>query len=392
MVDRSDAVAFMGGTNDIRMGRRTDDILNDLRQVAETSSRHGAAANGTSSSSTCAAPSMDDWMTKRRGACAAALPAASSGAVRRLRHVVGIVRGRQLVCIGSPAAELLHRLLPEDPLGGMRSMSALVRWSVPGSHPTPVPVALAVAAILDRDHICQPSASRSRCLPDAASKQLHEALREALRGSGADRASAAAARVVARQMLDARAPSFLRGCRLRFSYHCFVHRAERMHTSPDLHLCVAPRPLRAAQAADGPSMAGIDDEEATATEQFMQVVDEAARAQQQAPPKYAVNAWIFLHRDSFPRRQCIWICEQAWFNSFILILIGVNCITMVVRARLAARGRASRYYVAPCACVVGRPGGRLRRHQRASLRACIALPGRGTLHFRLGTLPSCASR
>jgi hypothetical protein len=38
-----DAVAFMGGTNDIRMGRRADDILNDLRQVAETSSRHGAA-------------------------------------------------------------------------------------------------------------------------------------------------------------------------------------------------------------------------------------------------------------------------------------------------------------------------------------------------------------
>jgi hypothetical protein len=51
--------------------------------------------------------------------------------------------------------------------------------------------------------------------------------------------------------------------------------------------------------------------------------------------KYAPKAWIFLHRDRFPRKQCIAIIENVWFDRCVLALIGLNCLTMVVRGSLA---------------------------------------------------------
>lgn len=82
-----------------------------------------------------------------------------------------------------------------------------------------------------------------------------------------------------------------------------------------------------------------DADEATAVEQFMTVVDEAAKASQAQAPKYAKKAWVFLDRDVFPRKQCIWIVEQSWFDTFILLLIGANCLTMVVRAAASRHRR-----------------------------------------------------
>ena len=51
--------------------------------------------------------------------------------------------------------------------------------------------------------------------------------------------------------------------------------------------------------------------------------------------KYAPKAWIFLHRDRFPRKQCIAIIENVWFDRCVLGLIGLNCLTMIVRGSLA---------------------------------------------------------
>ena len=75
------------------------------------------------------------------------------------------------------------------------------------------------------------------------------------------------------------------------------------------------------------------DEEATATEQFMAVVDQAARAKEAGAPKYAVKAWFILDRDAFPRKQCIQLVEWPMFDHIILVLIAANCLTMMVRPR-----------------------------------------------------------
>ena len=63
----------------------------------------------------------------------------------------------------------------------------------------------------------------------------------------------------------------------------------------------------------------------------MAVVDQAARAKEAGAPKYAQKAWLFLDREAFPRKQCIWLVEQAWFDHCILGLIAANCLTMMVR-------------------------------------------------------------
>lgn len=75
------------------------------------------------------------------------------------------------------------------------------------------------------------------------------------------------------------------------------------------------------------------DEEATATEQFMAVVDQAARAKEAGAPKYALKAWFILDRDAFPRKQCIQLVEWPMFDHIILVLIAANCLTMMVRPR-----------------------------------------------------------
>ena len=88
----------------------------------------------------------------------------------------------------------------------------------------------------------------------------------------------------------------------------------------------------AAQEGESP-LPVEEDEEATATEQFMAVVDQAARAKEAGAPKYAQKAWFVLDREKNPlRRQCIWLIEQAWFDHSILALIAANCLTMMVRA------------------------------------------------------------
>jgi hypothetical protein len=38
-----DVIAFLGGTNDLRMGRKTEEIVSDLRNIAEISRTNGAA-------------------------------------------------------------------------------------------------------------------------------------------------------------------------------------------------------------------------------------------------------------------------------------------------------------------------------------------------------------
>jgi hypothetical protein len=73
----------------------------------------------------------------------------------------------------------------------------------------------------------------------------------------------------------------------------------------------------------------VQSAEDTATEQFMAVVDQAAR-KTEAAPLYARKAWFVLDRDSFPRKQAIAIVDNPWFDHIILALIGANCITMMV--------------------------------------------------------------
>ena len=44
------------------------------------------------------------------------------------------------------------------------------------------------------------------------------------------------------------------------------------------------------------------------------------------------QAWICLRRDTFPRKQCIGIISNKWFDRIILSLIGINCVTMALFA------------------------------------------------------------
>jgi hypothetical protein len=74
---------------------------------------------------------------------------------------------------------------------------------------------------------------------------------------------------------------------------------------------------------DGP------DEDMTATEQFMNVVDQAAKEKKEAP-MFAKKAWICLDREAVPRKQCIAIMSHKFFDPVILTLIGLNCLTMII--------------------------------------------------------------
>ena len=47
--------------------------------------------------------------------------------------------------------------------------------------------------------------------------------------------------------------------------------------------------------------------------------------------RFAKWAWFCLHRDQSPRRECIKIVTQPWFDHSILILILLNSVTMTVR-------------------------------------------------------------
>ena len=123
------------------------------------------------------------------------------------------------------------------------------------------------------------------------------------------------------------------------SHPCVRSRRPRtLGSDPLLFLSVPPlwrsllSPCATASQEGGESPLPVgDDEEATATEQFMAVVDQAARAKEAGAPKYAKKAWLFLDREAFPRKQCIWLVEQAWFDHCILGLIAANCLTMMVR-------------------------------------------------------------
>ena len=61
------------------------------------------------------------------------------------------------------------------------------------------------------------------------------------------------------------------------------------------------------------------------------MVDQVARNAPNDDEKFAIKAWICLPRDSFPRKQCITIVENPWFDRAVLLLIAINCITMTVR-------------------------------------------------------------
>ena len=50
------------------------------------------------------------------------------------------------------------------------------------------------------------------------------------------------------------------------------------------------------------------------------------------------QAWFCLDRDSFPRKQCIAIVSNVWFERVVLILIAINCVTMTVRVAIVLAG------------------------------------------------------
>jgi len=62
------------------------------------------------------------------------------------------------------------------------------------------------------------------------------------------------------------------------------------------------------------------------------MVDQVARNAPNDDEKFAIKAWICLPRDSFPRKQCITIVENPWFDRAVLLLIAINCITMTLFA------------------------------------------------------------
>ena len=45
---------------------------------------------------------------------------------------------------------------------------------------------------------------------------------------------------------------------------------------------------------------------------------------------FCPQAWLFLHRDAFPRKQCIALICNKWFDRVVLTLIGINCVTMAL--------------------------------------------------------------
>ncbi len=57
--------------------------------------------------------------------------------------------------------------------------------------------------------------------------------------------------------------------------------------------------------------------------------------------------WCCIGRDTFPRKQCIWIVTRPWFDSVILGLIMLNSLTMLVRRRRCAPHLISLAHLAP---------------------------------------------
>uniref|UniRef100_A0A7S2IRG1 Ion transport domain-containing protein n=1 Tax=Haptolina brevifila TaxID=156173 RepID=A0A7S2IRG1_9EUKA len=89
---------------------------------------------------------------------------------------------------------------------------------------------------------------------------------------------------------------------------------------------------RAAAAAAGAADGGEEQNE------FMDMVDQVARQVPDVPEsnKFTKRACLpgkwGLHRDHFPRRQCIAIVSDWRFDTLVLVLIGLNCITMTLFA------------------------------------------------------------
>ena len=54
---------------------------------------------------------------------------------------------------------------------------------------------------------------------------------------------------------------------------------------------------------------------------------------------FAETTFFCLGRDTFPRKQCIYVITQPWFDQLVLTVILLNCVTMSVRAR-ATGGRS----------------------------------------------------
>jgi len=88
--------------------------------------------------------------------------------------------------------------------------------------------------------------------------------------------------------------------------------------------------MSAVQAADVEDVPADTDVDQTATEQFMEVVDQAARKTEDDEHKLALYAWVCLHRDKFPRKQCIAIVSHRFFDYTVLSLIFANCLTMMI--------------------------------------------------------------
>ena len=66
----------------------------------------------------------------------------------------------------------------------------------------------------------------------------------------------------------------------------------------------------------------------TPQDQFMDVVEKVQTDLPDDP--YQKMAFFVLHRDSFPRKQCIAVLDNPWFDRFILVLIVLNCLTMML--------------------------------------------------------------
>jgi len=91
-------------------------------------------------------------------------------------------------------------------------------------------------------------------------------------------------------------------------------------------------------AGDASADAKVDAAEASkaeGAEAFATAVEALGKRRRETfAPKYANVAWGFagvgLTTTMFPRKQCIWLLEQKWFDPFVLTLIMANCVTMVV--------------------------------------------------------------
>ena len=66
--------------------------------------------------------------------------------------------------------------------------------------------------------------------------------------------------------------------------------------------------------------------------------------------RFAKWAWFCLHRDQSPRRECIKIVTQPWFDHSILVLILLNSVTMTVRtSALSSLSRSLALSLSLCA-------------------------------------------